>query len=244
MLINVEVVLFLSQPCVYLQWPADCWRCYSTACCCCWELAIFKPWVWTLTQLYYTVPSWSREVTATGWQHWIYVYHFTIMHFSNTGPLINYQNVKLRFMHGFYGSNGLFHVLTRRNVRSREVSKPWDLYVELSDRSEIWQPRQHCCRCACQNSKWCDHLNYPNLAASRLHEILQWYVLSDIEKVPEFQGQARIPIRFRSDSGNWREDDFHWKVRIRPRHQHTAPRTRHSAEKKQCISLATGIFWW
>ena len=32
---------------------------------------------------------------------------------------------------------------------------------ELSDRSEIWQaPRQHCCRCACQISKWCDHLNY------------------------------------------------------------------------------------
>ena len=32
-------------------------------------------------------------------------------------------------------------------VRSREVSKSWDLYLELSDRSEIWQAlRQHCCR--------------------------------------------------------------------------------------------------
>ena len=46
-------------------------------------------------------------------------------------------------------------------VRSREVSKPRDLYLELSDRSEIWQAlRQHCCRCACQISKWYDNLKY------------------------------------------------------------------------------------
>ena len=46
-------------------------------------------------------------------------------------------------------------------VRSREVSKPWDLYLALSDRSEIWQAhRQHCCRCACQMSERCDNLNY------------------------------------------------------------------------------------
>ena len=39
-------------------------------------------------------------------------------------------------------------------VRSREVSKPRDLYLEFSDRSEIWQAlQQHCCRCACQISK-------------------------------------------------------------------------------------------
>ena len=38
--------------------------------------------------------------------------------------------------------------------RSRKVSKPRDLYLELSDRSEIRQAlRQHCCRCACQISK-------------------------------------------------------------------------------------------
>ena len=44
-------------------------------------------------------------------------------------------------------------------VRSREVSKPRDLYLELSDRSEIWQAlRQHCCRCACQISKRFDYL--------------------------------------------------------------------------------------
>ena len=38
-------------------------------------------------------------------------------------------------------------------VRSREVSKPRDLYLELSDNSAIWQaPRQHCWY-ACQISK-------------------------------------------------------------------------------------------
>ena len=46
-------------------------------------------------------------------------------------------------------------------VTSRKVSKPRDLYLELSDRSEIWQAlRQHCCRCACQISKWYDNLKY------------------------------------------------------------------------------------
>ena len=33
--------------------------------------------------------------------------------------------------------------IRRFMVRSHEVSKPWYLYLELSDRSEIWQaPRQ------------------------------------------------------------------------------------------------------
>ena len=46
-------------------------------------------------------------------------------------------------------------------VRSRKVSKSRDLYLELSDRSEIWQAlRQHCCRCACQISKRYDNLKY------------------------------------------------------------------------------------
>ena len=46
-------------------------------------------------------------------------------------------------------------------VRSREISKPRDLYLKLSDRSNIWQAlRQHCCRCACQISKRYDNLKY------------------------------------------------------------------------------------
>ena len=45
-------------------------------------------------------------------------------------------------------------------VRSREVSKPRDLYSKLFDRSEIWQARrQHRCRSACQISKRRDDLN-------------------------------------------------------------------------------------
>ena len=46
-------------------------------------------------------------------------------------------------------------------VRSRKVSKPRDLYLEFSDRSEIWQAlRQHGCRCACEISKRYDNLKY------------------------------------------------------------------------------------
>ena len=39
-------------------------------------------------------------------------------------------------------------------LRSCEVSKLRDLYLELSDRSEIWQlSQQHCCWSVCQMSK-------------------------------------------------------------------------------------------
>ena len=49
----------------------------------------------------------------------------------------------------------------RLSVRSRKVSKRRDLYLELSDRSEIWQAlRQQCCRCACQISQRYDKLKY------------------------------------------------------------------------------------
>ena len=50
--------------------------------------------------------------------------------------------------------------IRRLIVRSREASKPRDLYLEFSDRPEISQThRQHCCGCACQISKRCDSLN-------------------------------------------------------------------------------------
>ena len=49
----------------------------------------------------------------------------------------------------------------RLSVRSRKVSKPRDLYLDLSDRSEIWPAlRQQCCRCACQIAKRYDNLKY------------------------------------------------------------------------------------
>ena len=57
-------------------------------------------------------------------------------------------------------------------VRSREVSKPRDLYLELSDRSEIWQAlRQHCCRCACQISKGYDNLKYHSRGFETLRDL-------------------------------------------------------------------------
>ena len=51
--------------------------------------------------------------------------------------------------------------IRRLMVRSREVSKPRDWCLELSNCSEIWQAhRQHCCRGACQISERCDKSHY------------------------------------------------------------------------------------
>ena len=51
--------------------------------------------------------------------------------------------------------------IRRLIVRSRKVSKPRDLDLELYGCSEIWQaPRQQCCGCACQISKHGENLNY------------------------------------------------------------------------------------
>ena len=53
------------------------------------------------------------------------------------------------------------HLIRRLIVKSRKDLKPWDLYLELYHRPQTWQvPRQKCCRCACQISKWCDKSNY------------------------------------------------------------------------------------
>ena len=57
-------------------------------------------------------------------------------------------------------------------VRSRKVSKPRDLYLESSDRSEIWQAlRQQCCRCACQISKQYDNLKYQSRDFETLRDL-------------------------------------------------------------------------
>ena len=60
----------------------------------------------------------------------------------------------------------------RLSVRSRKVSKPRDLYLELFDRSEIWQAlRQQCCRCACQISKRYDSLKYQSRGFETLRDL-------------------------------------------------------------------------
>ena len=51
--------------------------------------------------------------------------------------------------------------IKRLTVRTRKVSKPRDLYLELFDRSEILQAaRQQGCRSACRISKRCHNLNF------------------------------------------------------------------------------------
>ena len=60
----------------------------------------------------------------------------------------------------------------RLSVRSRKVLKPRDLYLELSDRSEIRQAlRQQCCRCACQISKQYDNLKYQSRGFETLRDL-------------------------------------------------------------------------
>ena len=60
----------------------------------------------------------------------------------------------------------------RFSVRSRKVSKPRDLYLELSDCSEIWQAlRQQCCRCACQISKWYNYLKFQSRVFETLRDL-------------------------------------------------------------------------
>ena len=62
----------------------------------------------------------------------------------------------------------------RLSVRSRKISKPRDLYLELSDRSEIWQAlRQQCCRCACQISKRYDNLKYQSRGFETLRDLTE-----------------------------------------------------------------------
>ena len=51
--------------------------------------------------------------------------------------------------------------IRRLIVRSRKVSKLWDLYAELPDWIEFWKaPQQHCCCGSCSISKWCHDSNY------------------------------------------------------------------------------------
>ena len=68
--------------------------------------------------------------------------------------------------------------IRRLIVRPRKVSKPRDLYLELSDRSEIWQaPRQHCCRGACQISKRYEHFKTRSPAFETLRDFTIWRLI-------------------------------------------------------------------
>ena len=65
----------------------------------------------------------------------------------------------------------------RLTARSREVSKPRDSALNLSNRSEIWlAPRQQRCRDTCQISERYDHYNIQS-RGSEAYEILRYDVL-------------------------------------------------------------------
>ena len=66
-------------------------------------------------------------------------------------------------------------------VRSRKISKPRDLYLDLSDRSEIWQALRQ--QCACQISKRYDNLKYRSRGFETSRDLTK-DVFSDIETGP------------------------------------------------------------
>ena len=68
----------------------------------------------------------------------------------------------------------------RLSVRSRKVSKPGDLYLELSNRSEIWQALGSSAADVPVKFQSDTTIQSTNLVASRLYKILQKDVVSDI----------------------------------------------------------------
>ena len=70
--------------------------------------------------------------------------------------------------------------IKRLMVRSRKALKPRDLYLKLSDRSEIWHaPRQQCCRRACKIPKRCEFFKPQSCAfeTARSHDKTSYRIL-------------------------------------------------------------------
>ena len=103
--------------------------------------------------------------------------------------------------------------IRRLIVRSREVSKPRDLYLELSDRSEIWQALwQHCCRCACQISKRYDNLKYQSrgFQTSRDLTIRRLFGYWNGALILCFARPSSVVIVRRAGL-LWSQQDFEWR---------------------------------
>ena len=126
---------------------------------------------------------------VSSWRPWFWhvhsIYYIHTKHYSRI--LTNWNILFLRAIptKSWYGHAGVLDDLIlsgfrapsqypkrRLSVRSRKVSKPRDLYLELSDRSEIWQVlRQQCCRCASQISKRYDNLKYQSRGFETLRDL-------------------------------------------------------------------------
>ena len=104
----------------------------------------------------------------------------------------------------------------RLSVWSRKVSKPRDLYLELSDRYEIWQAlRQQCCRCACQISKRYDNLNYQSRGFETLRDLTErrlfgyWDgALAGLSLVP-LHCQTKLAVHYASTCNSGLEASVH-----------------------------------
>ena len=93
---------------------------------------------------------------------------------------------------------------------SHEISESWDIGVDLSDRSEIWQVlQQQCCWSTCQISEWSYH-DIPILVTSGLHVICRKniHLISAERHWAPCQNKGSLP----------RSGDFHYKNKmvIRP----------------------------
>ena len=88
--------------------------------------------------------------------------------------------------------------------RSRKVSKPQDLYFELSDQSEIWQaPWQHCCQCACKVLKQCDNINCQSRGFETSRDLIEYWNETLIYWFTDFHETMQIwTIIFRTHGKN------------------------------------------
>ena len=109
----------------------------------------------------------------------------------------------------------------RLSVRSRKVSKPRDLYLELSDRSEIWQAlRQQCCRCACQISKRYDNLKYQSRGFETLRDLTKRRLFGywdGAQNIYNTQQHLEISVSTETTRGMMSER-YHWNVTIGKQH--------------------------
>ena len=117
-------------------------------------------------------------------------------------------------------------------VRSRKVSKPRDLYLELSDRSEILQALgQQCCRCACYISKRYDNLKYQSRGFEILRDLTKRRLFGYWDGALVVQGMSRASIHQEDIQGSF------WVGTQPMRHGVTFERRLPFAGRKSTINL-------
>ena len=127
---------------------------------------------------------------------------------DNLMSLEAYMSLKIRTIcpSDIGKSWALFQYSIRRLIlRSLEASKPQDLYLELSCRFGIWQaPRQHCCRSACQISKWCSILKYQSCGSATTQDltircVIGYWNRAQLAKCYKIYPWSRLSYTFEAD---------------------------------------------